>query len=196
MQFIGERDLRMFYYRHLFRLDMELLLSAELEFRNHNISGFLYNLWWSDIAKKLFLRKRSFWKGTFYSDRKWRRCTCNEVSEWIYSFEEIHGISCVSIILWIEKEYLVKINQLNKILGTDSLERVGDKYLLKVIDQDCWEKIIYFARKHNWMNETNDKWNIFHVMTKYKIFLHYTINIRKDRSQNCSNNNRWVNRWF
>ena len=24
MQFIGERDLVMFYYRHLFRLDMEL----------------------------------------------------------------------------------------------------------------------------------------------------------------------------
>lgn len=81
----------------------------------------------------------------------------------------------------LKKEYLVKINQLNKILGTDSLERVGDKYLLKVIDQDCWEKIIYFARKHNWMNETNDKWNIFHVMTKYKICIIPSISGKTDR---------------
>ena len=70
---------------------------------------------------------------------------------------------------------------MNKILGTDSLERVGDKYLLKVIDQDCWEKIIYFARKHNWMNETNDKWNIFHVMTKYKICIIPSISGMTDR---------------
>lgn len=51
----------------------------------------------------------------------------------------------------------------------------------KVIDQDCWEKIIYFARKHNWMNETNDKWNIFHVMTKYKICIIPSISGKTDR---------------
>ena len=52
---------------------------------------------------------------------------------------------------------------------------------VKVIDQDCWEKIIYFARKHNWMNETNDKWNIFHVMTKYKICIIPSISGKTDR---------------
>ena len=42
-------------------------------------------------------------------------------------------------------------------------------------------KIIYFARKHNWMNETNDKWNIFHVMTKYKICIIPSISGKTDR---------------
>ena len=73
------------------------------------------------------------------------------------------------------------MNELNEILGTAGLERMGDKYLLKVIDQDCWKKILYFARKHKWINEMDDKWNIFNVVTENRLYIMPKVEGKADR---------------
>jgi len=157
------------------------LLSAELEFRNHNISGFCITFDEATLLRSYFSEREVFEKEHFILiENEEDALVMRFQNEYIvlkrYTAYHVYQLFCE-----LKKEYLVKINQLNKILGTDGLERVGDKYLLKVIDQDCWEKIIYFARKHNWMNETNDKWNIFHVMTKYKICIMPPISGKTDR---------------
>lgn len=157
------------------------LLSAELEFRNHNISGFCITFDEATLLRSYFSEREVFEKEHFILiENEEDALVMRFQNEYIvlkrYTAYHVYQLFCE-----LKKEYLVKINQLNKILGTDSLERVGDKYLLKVIDQDCWEKIIYFARKHNWMNEINDKWNIFHVMTKYRICIIPSISGKTDR---------------
>ena len=87
-----------------------------------------------------------------------------------------HLLSVHSSVLWISR-----MNELNEILGTAGLERMGDKYLLKVIDQDCWKKILYFARKHKWINEMDDKWNIFNVVTENRLYIMPKVEGKADR---------------
>lgn len=62
----------------------------------------------------------------------------------------------------LKEEYYETRRQINSILGVEGLNKDGDKYLLMTIDTMEWEKILFFARNHDWFQDGDEiEWNIF-----------------------------------
>lgn len=157
------------------------LLSAELEFRNYNISGFCITFDEATLLKSYFLERDDFEKEHFIrTDNEEDALTMKFKNEYII-LNRYTAYHVYRLFFELKKEYLIRMNQLNEIIGNAGLERMGDKYLLKVIDQDCWKKILYFARKHKWINEMDDKWNIFNVVTENRLYIIPKIEGEADR---------------
>ena len=62
----------------------------------------------------------------------------------------------------LKEEYFATKSEIDSILGTNGLSRVGNRYLLMTIDIMEWEEILFFARNHDWFQEDGElEWNIF-----------------------------------
>ena len=62
----------------------------------------------------------------------------------------------------LKEEYYSVNEYIDGILGTEGLQRKGNKYLLMNIDAIEWEEILFFARNHDWFKDSGEiEWNIF-----------------------------------
>ncbi len=62
----------------------------------------------------------------------------------------------------LKDQYFESKKLIDKKLGTEAIRKIEDKYCLMTINEQQWNEILFFARKHDLFNDDGEcEWNIF-----------------------------------
>lgn len=143
-------------------LSYESKLSCRLEIRQHNLAGAYITFEQETLLQDYFLEEEEFeLKHNIGRDE-------DEEEMWM-QLEHIrlkinaHTAAHVyELFAELKEEYEEGMQRIDSILGTAGLQRIGKKYYLLTIKETEWEKILLFAREHDWFEENAEtEWNIF-----------------------------------
>lgn len=143
-------------------LSYEKELCCMLQIRQHNISGAYITLGQDALLNDYFLTETEFEKkhnvGRYENEEK----IYMQVENIRFNINAHTAYHVYKLFQELKEEYYAAIRRINAILGTEGLRKIGQKYLLMTIDAIEWEKILFFAGKHDWFREDGEmEWNIF-----------------------------------
>ena len=137
-------------------------LSCMLQIRQHNLSGVYITFDQEMLLEDYFVSETEFENKHHVGRYEDEEEICMQIQNMRINLNAHTAYHIYKLFEELKEEYFATKSEIDSILGTNGLSRVGNRYLLMTIDIMEWEEILFFARNHDWFQEDGElEWNIF-----------------------------------
>lgn len=137
-------------------------LSCMLQIRQHNLSGVYITFDQEMLLEDYFVSEMEFENKHHVGRYEDEEEICMQIQNMRINLNAHTAYHIYKLFEELKEEYFAAKSEIDSILGTNGLSRVGNRYLLMTIDIMEWEEILFFARNHDWFQEGDEiEWNIF-----------------------------------
>ena len=139
-------------------------LGACLKFRKHDLAGIDMTFGPDVLLRDYFVEEDEFLKkhsDGMRDDKEIMYMHFNNIYFEVNAHTAYHVYQLFSD---LHRDYCVAMDNINAILGTKNMVKENDAYCIGTMNEEQWDKIVFFARQHSVSNSIgNLKWNIFQM---------------------------------
>ena len=137
-------------------------LNCMLQMRRYNLSGVYIEFDQDELINDYFVSEKDFEAKHNIGRYEDEEEMCMRIQNMQINLNAHTAYHIYKLFEELKEEYYSVNEYIDGILGTEGLQRKGNKYLLMNIDAIEWEEILFFARNHDWFKDSGEiEWNIF-----------------------------------
>lgn len=135
-------------------------ISCLLEFRQHDIAAAYITLDQELLLQDYFVEEEEFKRKHNIGRYVDEEMLYMQIENVRFNINAHTGYHIFQLFCELKDQYFKSKKLIDKKLGTESIRKIEDKYCLMTINEQQWNEILFFARKHDYFSD-NGEWNIF-----------------------------------
>ncbi|ENK0556770.1 SMEK domain-containing protein [Clostridium sporogenes] len=143
-------------------LTYEKKISCLLEFRQHDIAAAYITFDQERLLQDYFVEEDEFKRKHNVGRYVDEEMLYMQIENVRFNINAHTGYHIFQLFSELKDQYFESKKLIDKKLGTEAIRKIEDKYCLMTINEQQWNEILFFARKHDWFSDDGEyEWNIF-----------------------------------